>query len=136
MQALFTLRGRVIHGQGKGAAAGMPTANLPESPEAQDVKHGVYASIVTLRGQSYVGVTNLGLRPTVDSEARVSVETYIVGFSGDIYGEEMTLELFAYLRPTRRMASLSLVKAQVEKDVQNACRLLEGEAQRRNLLIK
>ena len=136
MQPICTLRGRVIHGQGKGAGAGMPTANLPVGPEAQAIEHGVYASIVTLRGQSYVGVTNVGLRPSVDADARVSVETYIEAFSKDIYGEEMTLELFVYLRPTYRMASLTQVHAQVEKDALRARELLQGEVKRRSALPK
>jgi len=117
---LFRLSGTVIHGKGKGRTVGMPTANLQIRDEAQIGPPGVYASLVHLGGKTYCGVTNIGTRPTVDDEHAVTVETYIIGFSGDLYGSEMTLDICKYLRPIKKMASLEDVKKQVEADSKSA----------------
>ena len=64
----------------------------------------------------YLGVTNIGTRPSVDDREEITVETLILDFERDVYGEEITLELHAFLRPTLRFESLKAVQCQVEKD--------------------
>jgi riboflavin kinase/FMN adenylyltransferase len=116
---LYRLSGTIIHGKGKGKTVGMPTANLQVRGSEQLPPPGVYAALAHIRGGTYLGVTNVGTRPTVDNESAVTVETHILGFSGDLYGSEMLLDICKYLRPIRRMASLEEVKKQVDTDCEN-----------------
>lgn len=118
----FKLSGLVIHGKGKGNAVGMPTANLKIDTNKKLPPAGVYAAIVYIGNSTYLGVTNIGLRPTADDSKSITVETHIINFSGDLYGKYITLELFDFLRPTEKMKSLADVKRQVEKD----CRYVEN----------
>ena len=115
MEPLYQLSGRVIHGRGNGHTVGMPTANLP-CP--------VYASLVNVDGADHLGVTNVGLRPSVDQSPCPTVETWLPDYSGSLYGREITVRLYHFLRPTVKMASLEAVMAQVKKDAQAARELL------------
>ncbi len=119
----LTLSGTVVRGRGKGRGAGMPTANIDVSGISVLPPYGVYASRVTVGTQVYAGVTNVGLRPTADSDPEPTVETFIIGFDGSLYGEKISAELLEYLRPTVRMNSLDEVREQVEKNARKAVRL-------------
>lgn len=121
---LYILSGPVMHGQGNGRKVCMPTANLTPPADGALPPFGVYAAIVRIGPEAYIGVTNVGLRPTLEGKQTPTVETFILGFSGDLYGREITLSLYYFLRGTRRMASLDEVHAQVEKDGRQAQRLL------------
>ena len=125
-EPIALLRGRIVHGKGLGRTVGMPTANLETVPGSVIPSEGVYASRVFLRSGEYIGVTNIGPRPTVDRSPARTVETNIIGFDDDIYGEDMLLSVEAFLRPVRKMGSLTEVKEQVEKDKAEAQRLLGG----------
>ena len=131
MQPLYQLSGTVAHGQSKGHTVGMPTANLACPPGKEHPPFGVYAAIVTVGNgpdrKTYPGVTNVGLRPTVDDDPRPTVETLLLDFDGNLYGREITVALYYFLRPTVKMASLEEVKAQVEKDAARARTLLAKE---------
>lgn len=111
------IKGIVGYGKQLGHTVGMPTANLVTEDDLTGVKDGVYATIATVLGERYLGVTNVGRRPTVDNENYRTIETYLIGFSQDIYGEEMELEFHQYLRPIRKFGSIEEVKEQVEKDI-------------------
>lgn len=111
------IKGIVGHGKQLGRTVGMPTVNLVTLEDVSGVKDGVYASITTVRGKRYLGVTNVGLRPTVDDEKHRTIETYLLDFSEDIYGEEIELELHQYLRAIKKFADIEAVKAQVEEDI-------------------
>ncbi|MBR3015644.1 MAG: riboflavin kinase [Clostridia bacterium] len=131
MEPIYQLAGKVTRGRGNGHTVGMPTANLPCPPEKACPRFGVYASRVTVEDtpdrKTYLGVTNVGLRPSVDSDPRPTVETLLLDFDGNLYGREITVELFHFLRPTIKMASLEEVKAQVEKDAEQARLLMKNE---------
>ena len=88
MEPIAILRGRVIHGKGLGRTVGMPTANLDVSKSSEIPPEGVYASIAHVRSGSYYAVTNIGTRPSVDSSPRLTIETNIMDFDEDIYGED------------------------------------------------
>lgn len=111
------LRGKVIRGKGRGHLHGMPTANLAPEPGARLPKEGVYAARVFLRGEEYAGLTNVGRRPSDDDMPHITVETWILDFSGDIYGEELTLELVGYIRGIKRFeGGLDELREQLKKD--------------------
>ena len=97
------LTGTIVHGKGLGHTVGMPTANLRCDEGSALPEAGVYASLLEVDGQTYFGVTNVGTRPSVDSDPTPTVET---------------------LRPVRRMASLDEVRAQVQADGRRAERIL------------
>ena len=124
---ISVLRGVIVHGKGKGRTVGMPTANLRPERGMEIPGEGVYASIVNIRDGEYIGVTNIGRRPTVDNEEKITIETNILDFDRDIYGEYMTLRIMSYLSPIRKMNSLEEVKEQVEKDKMKAIEILDSE---------
>ena len=109
--------GFVIHGKGKGKLYGMPTANLrPYKGEALP-EYGVWATKVVTGGREFKALTNVGLRPSVDDSKEPTIETMIVDFQGEIYGEEMTVIFCKYIRPTRKFADLAELRTQIEKDL-------------------
>lgn len=124
---LYSLSGRIVHGLKNGRKVGMPTANLQLHPGQEMPPFGVYAASLAIDGKTYLGVTNVGLRPTLSGEQQPTIETFILNYSGDLYGRELSLSLWAFLRSTRKMTSLEEVKKQVEKDAQVTRALLEGE---------
>ena len=124
MEPIATLHGIIVHGNGLGRTVGMPTANLSPSRGCEIPPAGVYASRVLLSDGAFIGVTNIGARPTVDRDSRATIETNIHAFDRDIYGEQMTLEIMYYLRPIRKMESLEAVHDQVRLDMAKAIRLI------------
>jgi riboflavin kinase/FMN adenylyltransferase len=112
--------GEVVHGKNLGKTVGMPTANLGVDGATLGIPCGVYASLITVKGETYIGLTNLGSRPTVDNHPGIIVETYILDFDQDIYGEIVTLEIRYFIRDIRKFHSLEAVKNQVQKDIDKA----------------
>ncbi|MBQ1678007.1 MAG: bifunctional riboflavin kinase/FMN adenylyltransferase [Oscillospiraceae bacterium] len=130
-----TMCGTVQPGRHLGRTLGFPTANLLPPPELVLPRDGVYAVRATLGepgGQAmlvptenagavahnvrrYKGVCNVGTRPTVGGHRR-TVETWLEGFEGDLYGRELTLEFFRFLRPEQSFPDLEALRAQVERD--------------------
>ncbi|MBQ8558513.1 MAG: hypothetical protein IJ439_00800 [Tyzzerella sp.] len=113
------LEGKIVHGKALGRTVGMPTANLcienQKLPQA-----GVYATRIKIGGEAFNSVTNIGKRPTVDQDERITVETFIFDFNGDIYGETVSLEVCKFLRPVQKFQNLEEVHEQVKKDVLEA----------------
>lgn len=103
-----TLTGRVTHGKHLGSSAlGFPTVNLRIPSQVIIPAYGVYATRIWFDGQSRCAVTNVGIRPTVeDNDGRVTVEGFILDFHGDLYGHEIRMEFYKYLRPEQRFSSL------------------------------
>ena len=112
----YTIRGTVIHGRGIGKLVGMPTANLKPEGEQELPQPGVYSAKAILNCGVYHGITHIGLRPTVDHDQDVSVETHLLNFNQDIYGCDMEVQLFAKLRSPRKFDNLSLLLDQIRKD--------------------
>lgn len=115
-QPLYVLSGKIVHGRGIGKKAGMPTANLEVTKDMVIPELGVYASKVKLGGSMYTGVTNVGLRPTVDNDKDITIETYILDFDGDIYEETIELELFVVLRGQQKFEDMSMLLEQLKVD--------------------
>ncbi len=107
--------GEVITGVRRGRALGYPTANLQLAPDCR-LRHGVYA--VRLQrpdGDIIDGVANYGRRPTFDNGAPL-LEVYLFDFSGDLYGEEVAVAFFDWIRPDRRFASQEALVAAMDED--------------------
>ena len=92
---------------------GFPTANI----DARDIKvdNGVYYSQVRLDGKLYNAMSNIGIRPSVDGNTRL-LETHLFNFTGDLYGQEIEVELIRKIRDERRFDSIDELKGQLEKD--------------------
>ncbi len=113
------LTDRVSHGKKLGSTLGFPTVNL-RFPEGVLVPaHGVYVTRVWFEnGDSRPAVTNIGVRPTVDDGDRVSVEGYILDFSGDLYGQTIRMEFYKKLRGERKFPSLEALRAEVMRNAE------------------
>ena len=119
MKEPMILSGKVVHGKALGRTVGMPTANLCIT-EGTIPEEGVYATRILVEGKAYISVTNIGRRPTVDNESHITVETYIIDFEKEIYGEQAVLEVHNFLRPVQKFESLEEVQKQVQRDVEMA----------------
>ena len=107
----------VGHGRRLGRTIGVPTANLVAPPHVLLPKRGVYAAKVTLPdGRAFGGVTNVGIRPTVNHGQDVTVEPWIMDFDGDLYGQKLRVEFFRRLRDERKFDSLEALRDQIQCD--------------------
>ena len=118
MRQPLVLTGKVVHGKALGRTVGMPTANIEVQDTSLLPECGVYATRISVGDKTYKAVTNIGLRPTVDNEPQITVEAHILDFEGDIYGENVVLEVHRFLRPIQKFGSLEEVHAQVKKDIE------------------
>lgn len=105
----------IVAGNKIGRRMGTPTINQQVPPGGVLPKFGVYASAVTVKGKTYCGVTNVGVKPTVGSKVPL-YETWIIDFSGDIYGEKATTLLLDFVRPEKKFEGLSELKAEIFKN--------------------
>ena len=109
----------VGHGQRIGRTIGIPTVNLAVPGHVLVPKHGVYVSRVYLPGgKSYAGVTNVGTRPTVSDSCTVSVETFLLDFQGDLYGQRIRLEYCRRLRDEEKFGSLEQLRDMIRKNIE------------------
>lgn len=116
----YTLTGVVVKGQQLGRTIGFPTANLQLPTEKFLPKQGVYGVRVyrpslTLPLSSQLGVMNIGQRPTVDG-THLTVEIHLLDWSGDLYGQTLTVSLEQFVRPEEKFASLDALKTQIQAD--------------------
>lgn len=107
----------VVHGNKLGRTLCFPTINqiLPDTNVMP--RFGVYQSYVQVHGKNYRGVTNIGVRPTIENSRGIICETHILDFDEDLYGESIEVALCGFIRPERRFSSIEELKAQVLKDI-------------------
>lgn len=123
--APYRLQGEVVHGHKLGRELGFPTANIdPHNEDKIRPKNGVYAGIATLsNGLSYPTMINIGCRPTVDNTKKITFEAHLIGFEGDLYGQNISLDFIDRIRDERKMNSLEELKNQLAKDCLTAATL-------------
>lgn len=115
----WSVRGRVIRGRQLGRQLGFPTANLA-LPQQTALRHGIYAVRALLAGEKvHEGVASFGRRPTFDNGA-VLLETFLFGFSREIYDEEIEIVFYRFLRPEEKFDSTEDLVAQMRRDEANA----------------
>lgn len=112
-KTLSLLSGKVIHGCGIGKLVGTPTANVQISPAQILPTVGVYITTLDWNGYKYASVTNVGSRPTLNTDTHISVETLILDFHADIYGAEVTIEFLKFLRLQKKFQTLSELREQI-----------------------
>ncbi|MEO1442700.1 MAG: riboflavin biosynthesis protein RibF, partial [Chloroflexota bacterium] len=125
----YSVTGEVIHGQKRGRKLGYPTANIEVPPGKLIPANGVYAGWAYVNGQRHMGATNVGYSPTFGNEA-VTVETFILDFDGDLYGQQMSFTFEKYLRPEMKFDGLDALVEQMQSDVATTRNHLSQLAQR------
>ncbi len=123
----YTLRGAVVSGNRLGRTIGFPTANMRLYDPLKAVPgDGVYGVYVTVNGHRYVGITNIGVRPTVASHGERTIETNIIGFDEDIYGLDLTVEFVYKIRDEVKFATVEDLKAELQRNRDEATERLEA----------
>jgi riboflavin kinase/FMN adenylyltransferase len=121
----YKIQGLVEVGDQRGRTLGFPTANLAVWEERIIPTAGVYACRATVRGKTWGAVTNIGVRPTFeDSSIPPMVETHLIDFLDEIYGENIQLEFITRLRDEHRFPSIDDLVTQIRKDTEQARKIL------------
>jgi riboflavin kinase / FMN adenylyltransferase len=130
----YGVEGRVVRGAERGRTLGFPTANL--HPQNRVIpRGGVYVTATLIEGRWRRSVTNVGTRPTFEHDADPSVETFVMDWSGDLYGDVVRVRFLRRLRDERKFASLDELKRQIERDAARARRYFERGGVRRSLAV-
>ncbi len=115
----FSICSTVVNGQHLARRLGFPTVNIiPESKQILP-KNGVYVTRVSFDGIKKFGITNVGVRPTVNTEL-LCVETHIFDFDGDLYGKEICVEFLHFLREEKKFSSVESMASQILSDIDTA----------------
>lgn len=114
------ITGPVVEGDKRGRLIGFPTANLGLSQRWAIPADGVYVAYTHLRGERKPSAVNIGMRPTFDAKQR-TIESHILDFSGDIYGERVSIEFLHHLRGEQKFSGIEEIREQIGRDV-NAVR--------------
>ena len=113
----YFLIGEVYEDRKVGRTIGFPTANIRYPEGKFPLKIGVYETRVHVDGCIYKGITNYGARPTFEEDTVVT-ETYLDGFSGNLYGKQLKVEFVRYLRDIEKFNSVDELKTQLTKDIE------------------
>lgn len=113
----FFAKSMVIHGNEIGRTLGFPTINMQLAPEKLLPPNGVYVTRVCVGEKWYQGVSNVGVKPTIKGEYPVGVETYILDFCQDVYGQVVTVCFLHKLRDEMKFSSIEDLKNQMQKDI-------------------
>lgn len=125
-----TLSDTVHYGYRLGTKMGTPTINMQFPDGVLVPRHGVYAAKVYLDdGSEHYAVTNVGVRPTVSGGQRVSVESFILDYHGNLYNRQVRLEFYKFLRPERKFDSVDALKARILYDANTTRAYFEAQTQ-------
>ena len=130
----YGVEGRVIHGDARGHSLGFPTANL-RAQNRVIPRAGVYVTATLIEGAWRRSLTNVGTRPTFNVAAEPSVETFVMNWSGDLYGDVVRVRFLYRLRDERKFAGLEDLKKQIERDIDHADEYFSRSGVRRMLAI-
>jgi riboflavin kinase / FMN adenylyltransferase len=130
----YGVEGRVVRGAERGVTLGFPTANL--HPQNRVIpRNGVYVTATLIEGHWRRSVTNIGTRPTFESAAATSVETFVMNYSGDLYGDVVRVRFLHRLRDEKKFGSVDELKSQIEQDVGRAENFFGRSGVKRSLAI-
>lgn len=117
----YRIRGEVISGDGRGKTIGIPTANLAIWSKRALPGAGVYVCHADINGESWKAVTNIGVRPTFENHlVSQRVETHILDFNKDIYGQVLYLDFYSYIRAEKRFKDIESLVKQIHSDIAQA----------------
>ncbi len=130
----YGVEGRVEKGAERGRTLGFPTANL--HPKNRVIpRNGVYVTGTLIDGQWRRSVTNVGLRPTFEAGMEPSVETFVIDWAGDLYGDVVRVRFLHRLRDEKKFGSVAELKTQIERDVNRAQSYFDRDAARQRLAL-
>lgn len=120
----YNISKEVVHGKALGRTIGFPTINQIFDKGQLVPKFGVYVSDVLIDGYWYRAMTNIGIKPTVNYDGIPLAETYIIDFSGDLYGKNVRLNLLEFIRPEQKFDSVDELKSQIAEDMESIQHIL------------
>ena len=120
----YAFSAEVVHGKALGATMGFPTLNQFPAPHKLLPRNGVYLTACEIDGVHYYGVSNVGVRPTVDCNDTRNCETHLLDASGDFYGKIAKISFLRFLRPEQKFESIDALQAQIKQDIASARRAL------------
>lgn len=123
----FQLNGLVVEGNRRGRTIGVPTANLQLWDEQAYPARGVYACKARIGSEAVNAVANIGVRPTFETDAQPTVEAHLLDFNRDLYGQSLTLDFIARLRPEQKFNGVSELVAQIHRDIRSAREILTSQ---------
>jgi riboflavin kinase / FMN adenylyltransferase len=115
----YGVEGQIVHGFERGRTIGFPTANLKPTNRVIP-KYSVYATATLINNEWRRSITNVGVRPTFESEKEPSIESYVFDFDGDLYGDVLRVRFLHRLRDERKFDGIEELRAQIEKDTHRA----------------
>lgn len=121
----FFVSGDVTEGRKEGRKLGLPTANITPDQVKLLPRDGVYATVTTIGRKAYHSVTNVGAHPTYNDD-RKNVETYVIGFNGDLYGKSIKISFYAPIRDIRKFDTKEELAIQIESDIAFALKYFEN----------
>ncbi len=127
----YSVSDTVVHGYQRGRRMGIPTINFPIPAGVIVPRHGVYATRAWLPGGPCPAVTNVGVRPTFQGDSHITVETNLLDFHGELYGQRVRIDFLSFLRDETRFPSQTELAAQIQRDIEdtrNYFRAQEGGA--------
>ena len=126
----YDLKAMVTHGDSRGHQLGFPTANLDLAPERLLPRAGVYACRAYFKQGIYPAVTNIGVRPTFESQSVLPrVEAHLINFHGNLYDKPLRLEFIDFIRPEMRFSAIPMLLQQIQSDIQRALEVLPDASQ-------
>jgi riboflavin kinase / FMN adenylyltransferase len=130
----YGVEGRVVRGAERGIKLGFPTANI--QPHNRVIpRSGVYITAALIDQQWRRSVTNIGTRPTFDQSKDLSVETHVMNWSGDLYGDVVRVRFLHRLRDEKKFGSVADLKTQIEHDITRAAEFFGRAGAQRSLAI-
>lgn len=130
----YGVEGRVVRGEARGRVLGFPTANLQPQNRVTP-RAGVYVTATLIEGEWRRSVTNVGVRPTFEAAAETSVETYVLDWNGDLYGDVVRVRFLKRLRDEIKFSSVEELKRRIDRDVSRARSYFRRASVRRALSI-
>ncbi|MEG0518718.1 MAG: bifunctional riboflavin kinase/FAD synthetase [Bacteroidales bacterium] len=128
----YGLRGVVVSGEKVGRTIGFPTANMELYDPLKIIPaDGVYSVFAQVLDQVYIGICNIGTRPTVGENKERTIETHILDFEEDIYGLDIKIEFVDKIRNEQKFPSLEMLRSQLLKDKEFAYNLLKDKIVKR-----
>jgi riboflavin kinase/FMN adenylyltransferase len=113
----YSISGSVVEGFKVGRTIGFPTANIePNHPNKLIPSIGVYDVRVLVNNRQYLGMLNIGNRPTLNNGEKISIEVHILNFNEDIYNQTITVSFLRKIRDQRKFNGIDELKAQLQKD--------------------
>ena len=130
----YGIEGRVVTGFQRGRTIGFPTANL-QTVNRVVPKKGVYVTATLIENQWRRSISNVGIRPTFEDKAAPSIETFVLDWAGDLYGDVIRVRFLHRIRDERKFDGIEELTAQINRDLQRARRYFELEGVRNSLNI-